>query len=65
MEGELIAIIDIASSSKTENNSTVGRGGAYTGFIYTGIIPIHQIRVGDGYDADSGNADNADNSIVS
>ena len=48
-----------------EHNYTAGRGGASTGVIYTEVIPIHHIRVGDGDGAGSGNADNADNSIVS
>ena len=35
-----------------------------TGVISAGVIPIQHIRVGDGDSSGSGNADNADNSIV-
>ena len=72
--GESIAIIDIASSSKMENNSTSERGGSSTGLIstgvrsgviYTGVITIHQIRVGDDDGDDSSKTNNADDYIVS
>ena len=44
-----------------EHISTTGRGGEST----TGIIPIHNIRVGEGDDVGSGNgAENSDYSIV-
>ena len=77
VQGESIAIIDIASSSKTEHTYTAGRGrespgiiytGVRSGVISTGIIFIHYIRVGDGNGACSVNADDADdddNSVVS
>ena len=73
VQGESIAIIDIASSSKTEHTYTAGRGRESPGIIYTGVrsgviptrvIPIYHIRVGNGNGADSGNANNANNSIV-
>ena len=60
VEGESIAIIDIELSSNMEYTSTAVRRGASTG-----VIPIHHISVGDGDGAGSGNADNADNYIVS
>ena len=65
VEGESIAIIDIAFSSKMEHNSTAGREGSSTGVISTGVIPIHHIRAGDGNGNVRGNADDADNIIVS
>ena len=70
----MIAIIDIASSSKMEYTSTAGRGRASTGVISTGVrsgviptggITIHHIHVGGGDVSDSDNASNADDSIVS
>ena len=62
VEGKLIAIIDIESSSKMENISTTRRGGAPT----TGAIPIHNIRIGERNDVGSDNgADNSDDYIVS
>ena len=62
MEGESIAIINIASSSKMQHNCIAGRGGAST----TCAITINDIRAGDGDDADSGNgAEDVDNYIVS
>ena len=61
VEGRSIAIINIASSSNMDHNSTTRRGGAYK----TGDINIHHINVGDGDDYVRGNgADNSDNSIV-
>ena len=61
MEGELIAIIDIASSLRMDHNSTTGRGGEST----TCGITINYIRVSDGDDAVSGNDnDIAEYSIV-
>ena len=50
VEGESIAVIYIASSSKMKHNSTSGRGGVSN----TGAVTNHHIRVGDGYDAGSG-----------
>ena len=73
VEGKLIAMIDIASSSNMEHTSTAGRVGASTGVsyigvssgvIYTGFITIHHINVVDGNVANSGNVNDADNSIV-
>ena len=61
MEGKLITIVDISSSSKMGHVSTTGRGGAST----TGAILTHHICVGEGGDFGSGNgAKDADNSIV-
>ena len=74
VEGDFIAIIDIASSLKMEHTSTDGRRGASTdvistsvrsGVISTEIIPIHHIFVGDGNDADIGKDNNAENYIFS
>ena len=65
VEGELIAIIDNASSSKTEHTSTSGIGGASTGIISTGVITIHHIHIGDGNGTSGGKTDNADDSIFS
>ena len=74
VQGESIAIIDIASSSKTEHTYTAGRGRESPGIIYTGVrsgvisigvITIHQIHVGDGDGADSGNSNDAGDSIIS
>ena len=74
MEGKSIAIVEIVSSSKMEHNSTDRRGGAPTavistgvryGVISTGVILIHHICVGGGDGAISGNADDANYSIVS
>ena len=67
MEGESIAIIDISQYLKTKHTYTAGRGRASTGVIYTGVITIHHICIGDG-DGDvtgSRNADNDEDSIVS
>ena len=52
----MIVVIDIASFSKTEQISTAERRGAST---------VHCIHVGDGDVAGSGNADDADDPIVS
>ena len=66
-------IIYIASYLKMGHTSTARIRGASIGVIYTGVrsgviptrvIPIYHIRVGNGNGADSGNAKNADNSIV-
>ena len=65
MEGESIAIIDIASSLKMEHTSTSRIGGASTGVISTGVTPIHHICVDYGDGVGSGNAEDSDNSIVS
>ena len=67
VEGKTIAIIDVAFSSKMEHTSTDGRWGASTGVIYTGVISIHHICVGDGNGdgAGSSNVDDANNYIVS
>ena len=74
MESKLIAIIDIVLSLKMEHTSTAERGRESTCVISTGIrsgviskvvIPIHHIHVGDGDVADSGNANDSDDSIVS
>ena len=61
MQGKLIAIIDIASSSKIKHNYTDGRGGASTG-----VITIQHIRFGDGDDngAGSSKSGNANDLIV-
>ena len=56
MEGE--------ASPKMEHTSTARRWGASTGVIYTGVITIHRIHVGDGDGADIVNADDAENSII-
>ena len=73
MEGTSVIIIDMASSSNMEHNSIAIRGGTSTGVISTGfrscvisavVIPIHHICVGDGRDADSSNANNAEHYIV-
>ena len=62
MEGKLVEIIDIVSSSKMEHISTTGRGEAST----TGAIPVHHILVGEGDDVGRGNVTNdSDNFIVS
>ena len=65
MEGESIEIIDIASSSKIEHTPKSGIWGVSIVVIYTGVIPIHHICVGDDDSVSSGNTDNADSSIVS
>ena len=73
VEGESIQSIDIVLYSKMEHTSTSGRGGASTyvistgvrsGVISTGFIKIHHICVGGGNCSDSGNAKNAEDSIV-
>ena len=79
VERKLIVNIDIESSSKIEYNSTAGRGGAYIGVIYIGVIPIpggasrsvistgvitiHYICIGDGDGAGRSNYEDADDSI--
>ena len=66
VESKWIVIIDIAWSMKIEHTSTFGRGGASTGVIYIGVIPIHHIIwVFYGNGAGSGKSGDSDNSIVS
>ena len=64
MEGESIEIIDIASSSKIEHTPKSGIWGVSIGVIYTGVIPIHHICVGDGDGACRGNTEDADDFII-
>ena len=65
MVGKTISIINIVSSSKMEHTSTSVIGGVSTGIIYIGVIPIYHTRVGDYDVAGKGNADDAENSIIS